>query len=45
VQDLAGVSLARDNVFGDDGGVHELGAISGAIASGLAVDLSVPVQA
>jgi protocatechuate 3,4-dioxygenase beta subunit len=43
VQTLAGVSLARDNVFGDDGGVHELGAISGAIASGLAVDLSVPV--
>jgi len=45
VQNLAGVSLARDNVFGDDGGVHELGAISGAIASGLTVDLSVPVQA
>ena len=45
VQNLAGVSLARDNVFGDDGGVHELGAISGAIAGGLAVDLSVPVQA
>src|SRR5947208_5727957 len=45
VQNLAGVSLARDNVFGDDGGVHELGAISGAIAGGLAVDLPVPVQA
>jgi protocatechuate 3,4-dioxygenase beta subunit len=45
VQNLAGVSLARDNVFGDDGGVHELGAISGAIAGGLTVDLSVPVQA
>jgi len=45
VQNLAGVSLARDNVFGDDGGVHELGAISGAISSGLTVDLSVPVRA
>ena len=45
VQNLAGVSLARDNVFGDDGGIHELGAISGAIAGGLTVDLSVPVQA
>jgi len=45
VQNLAGVSLARDNVFGDDGGVHELGAISGAISGGLTVDLSVPVQA
>jgi protocatechuate 3,4-dioxygenase beta subunit len=45
VQNLAGVSLARDNVFADDVGVHELGAISGAIASGLTVDLSVPIQA
>ncbi len=45
VQNLHGVSLASDGVFGDDGGVHELGAISGAIASGLTVDLSVPVQA
>ena len=45
VQTLAGVSLARDTVFGDDGGVHELGAMSGAIASGLTVNLSVPVRA
>jgi protocatechuate 3,4-dioxygenase beta subunit len=45
VQNLAGVSLTSDNVFGDDGGVHELGAMSGAIASGLTVDLSVPVRA
>ena len=45
VQNLAGVSLARDNVFGDDSGVHELGAISGAISSGLTVDVSVPVRA
>ena len=41
---LAGVSLERDNVFGDDGGVHELGTMSGDIASGLTVTLTVPVQ-
>lgn len=41
---LARVSLATDNVFRDDGGVRELGAISGSISSGLTVDLPVPVQ-
>jgi len=45
VQNLRGVSLTSDNVFGDDGGIHELGAISGSIANGLSVDLAVPVQA
>jgi protocatechuate 3,4-dioxygenase beta subunit len=44
VQNLQGVSLARDNVFGEDGGVHQLGTISGSLASGLTVDLAVPVN-
>ena len=42
---MAGVSLARDMVFGDDGGEQQLGTISGSIADGLTVDLAVPVQA
>jgi protocatechuate 3,4-dioxygenase beta subunit len=45
VSTLSQVSLASDNVFGDDGGIHELGAISGSVASGLTVELAVPVRA
>lgn len=41
---LAGVSLARDGVFGEDGGVRQLGAVTGSIADGLTIDLSVPVR-
>lgn len=44
VGNLAGVSLARDMVFGDDGGEQQLGTMSGSIADGLTVDLAVPVQ-
>jgi protocatechuate 3,4-dioxygenase beta subunit len=43
ITNLAGVSLARDIVFGDDGGVHEIGTIGGTIANGLTVELAVPV--
>jgi protocatechuate 3,4-dioxygenase beta subunit len=45
VSNLGQVSLARDNVFGDDGGVHELGTVSGDVSSGMTVELAVPVQA
>ena len=45
VSNLTQVSLASDNVFGNDGGVHQLGTISGSVASGLTVELAVPVQA
>ena len=44
VTNLSQVSLATDNVFGDDGGVHELGTVSGSAASGLTVELAVPVR-
>jgi protocatechuate 3,4-dioxygenase beta subunit len=44
VTNLSRVSLASDNVFGDDGGVHELGTMSGSIAAGLTVALAVPVR-
>ena len=45
VQNMGGVSLARDMVFGDDGGEQQLGAVHGSMADGLTVDLAVPVQA
>jgi protocatechuate 3,4-dioxygenase beta subunit len=45
VGNLAGVSLDRDGVFGEDGGAHQLGTMSGTTASGLTVDLAVPVAA
>jgi protocatechuate 3,4-dioxygenase beta subunit len=38
------VSLASDMVFGDDRGIHQIGAMTGTIASGLTVELPVPVQ-
>ncbi len=41
---LADVSLERDNVFSDDGGELQLGTISGSIADGLTVDLTVSVE-
>jgi protocatechuate 3,4-dioxygenase beta subunit len=45
VQTMSQVSLERDGVFGDDGGVHELGTVTGDVASGLTVALTVPVKA
>ena len=38
------VSLASDMVFGNDQGIHQIGAMSGKIGSGLTVELPVPVQ-
>ena len=43
VSNLARVSLQSDNVFGDDGGVRELGTMGGSVANGLVADLAVPV--
>jgi protocatechuate 3,4-dioxygenase beta subunit len=45
VQNMGSVSLERDNVFGEDGGVHQLGTMSGGIDGGLTVELAVPVNA
>jgi protocatechuate 3,4-dioxygenase beta subunit len=44
VTNLQQVSLATDMVFGNDGGVHQLGTITGSVSNGLKVALSVPVQ-
>ena len=44
VGNLSQVTLATDNVFGDDGGVHELGAVTGEVASGYTVSLTAAVD-
>ena len=44
VQNFAQMSLRTDNVFGDDGGAHQLGTMSGSIAAGYTVQLAVPVS-
>lgn len=45
IQHLSQVSLETDNVFSDDGGVHELGTVTGSAADGFSVQLTVPVTA
>jgi protocatechuate 3,4-dioxygenase beta subunit len=44
VRNLSQVSLERDNVFGNDGGAHQLGTLSGTIDSDLTVALAVPIS-
>jgi protocatechuate 3,4-dioxygenase beta subunit len=44
VSNLSRVSLASDNVFGDDGAAHQLGTVTGTVDSGLTVALAVPVD-
>ncbi|SDU86429.1 Dioxygenase [Microlunatus sagamiharensis] len=44
VANLARVSLADDNVFGDDSGAHQLATVSGSVAKGYAVSLTVGVD-
>jgi protocatechuate 3,4-dioxygenase beta subunit len=41
---LARVSLNTDNVFGDDGGVHQLGTVTGDVTTGLTVTLAAAVD-
>ena len=43
LQTFAQVSLESDMVFAEDGGARQLGTISGSVADGLMVDLTVPV--
>ena len=44
VRNLAQVSLADDNVFGDDGGARQLGRVTGDVTAGYAVALTVGVD-
>jgi protocatechuate 3,4-dioxygenase beta subunit len=43
IPNLQQVSLASDNVFGDDGGVRQLGTVTGSVESGYTVELAAPV--
>lgn len=43
VRNAAQVSLASDNVFGDDGGIHQIATMSGSVASGYTAALTIGV--
>lgn len=43
VRNLSGVSLARDNVFGDDGGIHQVVTMSGSATEGYTAALTIGV--
>lgn len=43
VRNVAQVSLSRDNVFGDDGGIHQIASMSGDAASGYTAALTIGV--
>jgi protocatechuate 3,4-dioxygenase beta subunit len=45
VSNLTQVSLTSDNVFGNDGGVQQLGTVTGSVTDGYTVALTVPVNA
>ena len=45
VRPFQGLSLEGDNVFGDDGGVDQLGTTTGDATTGYVVELTVPVRA
>jgi len=40
---FARISLTTDMVFRDDGGIHQLGTVTGSLADGYTVELAVPV--
>ena len=42
---MRSISLANDNVFGEDDGERQIGTMTGSVSSGFTVDLAVPVQA
>ena len=43
VRNLAQVSLARDNVFGNDGGIHQIATMAGSTSAGFTAALTVGV--
>ena len=44
VSNLSQLSLESDNVFGDDGGEHQLGTVTGDVTSGYTIALTAPVD-
>ncbi|GAA1778831.1 intradiol ring-cleavage dioxygenase [Agromyces lapidis] len=43
VRNLSQTSLAGDNVFGDDGGIHQIASMSGSVAAGYTAALTIGV--
>ena len=43
VRNVSHVSLASDNVFRDDGGIHQIATMSGSVASGYTAALTIGV--
>ncbi|KAA9105589.1 intradiol ring-cleavage dioxygenase [Microbacterium rhizomatis] len=43
IRNLAQISLQTDNVFGDDGGIHQIATMSGSVASGYTAALTIGV--
>jgi len=43
VRNASQVSLAGDNVFGDDGGIHQIATMSGSVAAGYTASLTIGV--
>ena len=43
VRNVSQVSLASDNVFGDDGGIHQIATMSGSVAVGYTASLTIGV--
>lgn len=43
VRNASQVSLASDNVFGDDGGIHQIASMSGSVSSGYSAALTIGV--
>lgn len=44
VENLSKLTLKTDNVFGDDGGVHQLATMSGSVKAGYTAKLTVPLD-
>lgn len=44
VTNLAGVTLATDDVFGDDGGIHQIASVTGSLDAGYVAALTVPID-
>ncbi|MEU4980622.1 intradiol ring-cleavage dioxygenase [Streptomyces sp. NPDC021969] len=44
VKNLSQLTLKTDNVFGDDGGVHQLATMSGSVKDGYTARLTVPID-
>jgi protocatechuate 3,4-dioxygenase beta subunit len=43
VRNQAQTSLTRDNVFGDDGGIHQIATMAGSVATGYTASLAIGV--